>query len=232
MALAFGHYSDGQFASGTLTWSHDCTGDDILVVMTENFSGAYGITGVTFNGAALTAIATNITSTNNSNPLSAWVLIAPASGSHSIVVSQSGSSTILGQGASYSGSNATQFGTTVLGTEVTVTSNVGSFGITTAFANSWVVMFLHECSAQNISNGSNTTKRGAVAGFGYFAIADSGLIASAGAQTLNVADAQANSFMAGILVEVKVAGGAATFGHECFQPLSQPTNHFRPTVVM
>lgn len=27
-------------------------------------------------------------------------------------------------------------------------------------------------------------------------------------------------------------GGAATFGHECFQQNSQPTNHYRPTVVM
>lgn len=212
MALAFGHYSDGQFAAGNLTWAHTCTGDDILLVYTENFAGAYAVTGVTYNGVAMTAVATNVTTAHNANPLSLWVLIAPASGSNNIVVANGVGATILGQAASYSGSNATQFGATVLNADVSVGSNVAPFPITTTNANSWVVMFLHESSAQTISSGSNTTKRGAVAGFPYFAISDSGLIAVAGAQTLNVADSQATGSMAGLLVEVKVAGGGTTTG--------------------
>lgn len=208
MAIAYNsHWSDGSFATGNLTFTHNAGSDDILFVYTENFAGAYAITGVTYNSVAMTSIATNVTTAHNANPLSLWYLIAPTSGSNSVVVSNGGTATILGQSISYSGANVTQFGATVLNADVSVAGNVAAFPITTTTANSWVILFLHESAAQTISSGSNTTFRGANAGFPYFAISDSGILASSGAQTLNVADSNATSSMAGLLVEMLVAGG-------------------------
>jgi hypothetical protein len=205
MALAFGHFTDGQFASGTLTFAHTATGDDILFVFTYNFSGAYGITGVTYAGAAMTALATNVTSTHVANPLSVWYKLSPASGSNNVVISQSASATILGEAVSYSGSSGTQFGTTVLGVEVA--SGSGSFNesITTTGANSWVVMFL-ATGGGTPTSGSNTTVRGTMSGQAYFGIADSGNLATSGAKTLNVGDAS-TEFIDCIMAEILVAGG-------------------------
>ncbi len=208
MAIAFGHFTDGSFAGGNLTFAHDATGDDLLFVYTYNFSGAYGVTGVTFNGVSMTALATNVTSVHLSNSMSAWYLVAPASGSHNVVITQSGGATIFGQGISYNGTSATQFGATVLGVETSSTAVTSPFfteAITTTTANSWVVMFI-ATTGGTVASGSNTTVRGTSSGFSFIGIADSGLLATSGAKSLVVNDANTD-FQDCIMAEILVAGG-------------------------
>ena len=205
MAIAFDHYTDGQFASGSLTFSHTCTSADLLFVQVYEFSGALTVTGVTYNSVSMTALATNVNSAHIANHMSVYYLVAPSSGAHNVVITQSGSNTILGQALSYSGTSASQFGATVLGVETTSPSGSFTEAITTTGANSWVVIFIGT-SGGTPTSGSNTTVRGAMAGQGYFAVADSGLLAAAGAKSLVVNDAS-NEFQNAIMAEMLVAGG-------------------------
>lgn len=86
--------SVGTFTSATSasssTFAHDATGADVLVVMATYQDGGVGrtISGITYNGVALTKIAA-------AGPLFAmraemWYLVGPASGSNNIVISYTG----------------------------------------------------------------------------------------------------------------------------------------------
>jgi hypothetical protein len=112
MAIAFDAQSNsgapGWGASATtLTWSHTCTGSNRILIV-----GAYGymasggliaITGVTYNGVALTKIAgINGTADALNQNTELWYLIAPATGANNIVITWASSVQFKsGSGMSY-----------------------------------------------------------------------------------------------------------------------------------
>lgn len=237
LAIGFtsGHYTDGQFAVSPLSFNLNTTGDSIAWAFYINFnSTSDSITGVTCGGAAMTKLASNYHGTLGAGQdMSAWYKLAPSQGaSTAIVATQTGSGNWLMQGIAYSGTDTAALGTTVLGNDTIPSSNHATEPITTANANSWVVVMTQEAAQSGtLFSGTNTTLRGSISGFAGCGIFDSGLLATAGAKNLDLGVTTSGHEIS-FLAEMKVAGGAATFGHECFQPLSQPTNHFRPTVVM
>lgn len=121
MAIAFDTATDGGItASGTsLTWSHTCTGSDLLlrVGVRGTLEATDRITGVTYNGVAMTLIAR----VQNAFPdrwISLWELVGPASGANDVVVSSSPADVIIGQSASYTGADAHDADNTATGSSV------------------------------------------------------------------------------------------------------------------
>lgn len=86
----------------SLTWTHKCTGlNRILFVAVFGHNASDTITGVTYNGVAMTLVR------KQQVPIDRWVylfaLIAPDEGTHDIVVTSNASVAIAGDSASYTG---------------------------------------------------------------------------------------------------------------------------------
>ena len=166
--------SVSSFASngaGPFTWSHTCSGSDrLLRVTTSHFDSSDTVTGVTYNGVALTAVPSG--STNNGQYyITAYYLIAPDTGTHDIVVTVSGSVFDFGAGAiSYTDAHQT----TPLGTAVTATGTSTTPSVTVSSAADELVddglVIIH---GGTLSVGAGQTQR-------WNAIASSGFIKYAG----------------------------------------------------
>lgn len=104
--------SQGYSATGPLTISHINAGN-FLFVGVSTYADTGIITGVTYNGVALTKIWDG--DYGDSKNTSGWILgegdggsdAAPATGTHDIVVTASASKRIFARGLSYSGVNTT-----------------------------------------------------------------------------------------------------------------------------
>ena len=166
--------SVSSFASngaGPFTWAHTCSGSDrLLRVTTSHFDSSDTVTGVTYNGVALTAVPSG--STNNGQYyITAYYLIAPDTGTHDIVVTVSGSVFDFGAGAiSYTDAHQT----TPLGTAVTATGTSTTPSVTVSSAADELVddglVIIH---GGTLSVGAGQTQR-------WNAIASSGFIKYAG----------------------------------------------------
>lgn len=102
----------------TLTWSHTNAGDFMRVGVSWRSDAGQTVSGITYNGVALTQIGT--AAVNGSTSAGHWRLIAPASGAHNVVVTLSADTAALMAGATtYSGVDQT----TPTGTSNTATGN-------------------------------------------------------------------------------------------------------------
>src|SRR5882724_8240704 len=105
MAISFDVAVNGSFASTTLTWSHTCSGTNRYLVVLIRAGSADTLTGVTYNGVAMTPLKKILVNTSGSVQDNFYVygLANPASGANNIVASASTAVTILGLSASYKG---------------------------------------------------------------------------------------------------------------------------------
>lgn len=79
-----------QAASAGYSWSHTCSGTQrALVVAVGMLAPGQTVTGITYNGVALTLV--NTESLGGVGRLEFWQLLAPATGAHTIAVTLSGS---------------------------------------------------------------------------------------------------------------------------------------------
>lgn len=211
MAIAFDAATDlGSTLSGdTLTTAHTCTGTDrILFVGTVGKAGTDTISGVTYNGVAMTKIATAQVATRRYSTL--WYLINPASGSNNVVISSSETNVIEGLAASYTG--AKQSGQPdAQNTNTAVSSSSIAVSVTSVADNCWHMMFVGNTSGGSTSSaGSGTTQR--VTGSTFFvgnAMLDSnGPKTPAGSYTLNNNQTDGTSELAAVAVSFAPAGGA------------------------
>ncbi len=160
MTIAFDAASGAGDGSNTTsrTVSHTCTGSDRALVLGVQ-SGATPpsdiITGATYNGVSMTLVAKLVT--NSSHPVYLFYLSNPASGTHDIVVSASGSQTILMAAASYTGVNQSgqpeAFNSLTAQTSASVT-----VAVTTVTDNAWTVLVAGD-SAGTVGAGTGSTKR-------------------------------------------------------------------------
>jgi len=145
MAIALDTTVDGGNASATtLGWSHTCTGSQLILFVTATVN-TQTVTGITYNGVAMTAVGNTNTGSNNSY---LYYLIAPATGVHTVTVSLSGSGPVSGASSSYTGvyqglidssSTNANSATSISQATTTVTDNCwlvsgGSTGASTATA--------------------------------------------------------------------------------------------------
>lgn len=149
---AVGHSSAPT--SNSLTFSHTCTGSNraLFVAVWTNVNNTDKITGVTYNGVAMTRVSTATVSTTRAY---LYALANPASGAHNIVISASDSlSDIYASSASYTGVNQT---TPYNADATNTTAGATSLGVavTTTIDQSWVlIMGGGAMTATSITNGT------------------------------------------------------------------------------
>lgn len=190
MAIAFDSTTTSSLWSSvtSITFAHTCTGSDrMLFVATANNTGA-NITGVTYNGVAMTQIST----INNSAPskMYFWYLIAPASGSNNVVVTASGTCSIIAKSVSYTGvKQSGQPDATVTNWPTTTTS--WSQSVTTVADNCWIVMSWMWKNGSTVTAGANTFIRSSIEVLlAWLFLADTNALQTpAWSKTLNVTSA-------------------------------------------
>jgi hypothetical protein len=160
--VAFDAATSAAPATGTTrTWSHTCGAgaDRLLLVHVEIASTNDWVTGVTYNGVAMTQIAHEGDFATMSTYL--YALVAPATGANNVVVTSSNSVAIAG--CSYSVANAKQMTTMdvmLLGNNSATTSRL--WGPTTTTVDRALVVLFVWNSAEVPVAGANVTNRSVV----------------------------------------------------------------------
>lgn len=96
-----------QAAQSTYSWSHTCTGSNrFLAVDVALLSAGQTVTGITYNGVALSLIGAKTTVTSFGR-VECWGLANPSSGSNTIAVTFSGSIASSSEAVSYTGVHQT-----------------------------------------------------------------------------------------------------------------------------
>lgn len=173
--------SGGSTTASSLTFSHTCTGANLRLVVDVLGDSADSITGVTYNGVAMTQVAKKQQASSGPFVYS-YTLVGPATGAHNVVISASGSITMAGFATSYK--NCSQGGIDTSGTSsgnFASNSDVGTT-ITVGAGANWMHMASANSGGVTPTAGSSTTQRQAIAGFGAW---DSNGALSAGSHTLN-----------------------------------------------
>lgn len=145
-------------AGTTLTFSHTCTGSNLVLVVGVGTSVAGGAipSGVTYNGVALTFIDNSANGNPNTNT-SLWYLVAPATGTHDVVVTTAVNAAMSAGATSLTGVDQTSpLGIT--GKE-NATNRYPSLVIATGTDNSWIVDVLSADGYVPTTTGTNQTAR-------------------------------------------------------------------------
>lgn len=144
MAIALDAVTSPQAVTGTiLTFSHTVSGSDrILFVFGHDRSNtSTSVTGITYNGVAMTQI--NGVRCPTDRFMTLWYLIAPDTGTNDVVVTSSESTNLRFAAASYTGAKQTgqpDGSDTSTGTSVSTIST----DITTVANGSWMIMFIKD----------------------------------------------------------------------------------------
>ncbi len=138
MSIAFDAATDGGVVNTatSLTFAHTCSGSNrMLFVSVVAGNTPNTITGVTYNGVAMTKIDSVINGTDRYVYL--WYLIAPGAGAFNVVVTSNANELIMATAASYTGvkqSAQPDAHTTNTGTSPVTTS------VTTVADNCWTIL--------------------------------------------------------------------------------------------
>ena len=155
MAIALDAVSNGTATTTSpLTWSHTCTGSDLILVVGVNIysAGTPNCSGVTYNGVSLTLIGSKRTYFSELGQISLWYLLNPVTGANTVSVSFTGTVANCDAGAvSYTGVAQSGQPDAVAGA-TTQTSANPSVTVTTVADNCWVVGLLGNTSGPSTAN--------------------------------------------------------------------------------
>ena len=150
--------SGGATAGSSVTYSAVVNTGDVIFVSVATYSSSVNnpISGVTYDGVALTQLTHNYTTAGPLTTEDIWELQNPISGTHNVVVSSSVSTNIYTKAVTYSGADTTNLASNYTtnvtsGTAETVTLT----GMTTS---SWAI-----CAVTNNQSGSHTGLTGWIA---------------------------------------------------------------------
>lgn len=208
MAIAYDTSTQANTgAASSLTFSHTCTGSDRVLVLDVYWSSSRTVSSIQYAGVAMTAAVTQL-DTGGGERHGMYYLIAPATGANNVVITLSGSASIVGIASSYTGADQT----TVIGatrTELGLeTGTTYAEALTTLTDDSWVVWGTRDYAGRTITAGANTALRQRESTqFGMILADSNAAVNPAGSRTLNLnANLSANWF-SDILVEIKPAAG-------------------------
>lgn len=205
--IAFDAASQGTSSGTSTTFAHTCSGSDRLLFVEAYSTTGDDVTGITYNGVAMTQI-NKVSKSGSSEKLYLYYLAAPATGSNNVVVSRSGSGGFLhGAASSYTGAKQTgipdsQTTTAPVGTGTSLTATT-----TTVANNCWLVAAF-VCDNGGITAGSGTSVRGGDTSFDV--IADSnGAKTPAGSHSL-IVNCNSGSNRAAVIASFEPAAEVAT----------------------
>lgn len=213
MAVAYSTSTNGGYSgSGTTrTFSHTTSGSDnyTLVGSWTRSSGANAVTGITYNGVAMTALGTEVTPASNSGTeyIRFWGLaVGTGVGAANVVISCPTGMESIAFAVSYTGASQTgQPDATSNQSQTTQTNTVCT--VTTVADNSYAVVLARNAGGAGTA-GTNATFRVnglSSAGTGCF---DRGTLSPAGSYSLTVNHASNPSGYQ--MVSIKPPGGAST----------------------
>lgn len=184
MALAndntLNHYNSGSVTTDTFSYTTGAISNGIMVVFVyTNGTGGDIVTGVTYNGVALTK-QNAITINGATQFISAWELVNPATGANNIVVNTSAATDIGTWVSTYSGAKQTSQPDSI--NTGSASGNV-TLSTTVVAANSWLVSATRNSSVGVAGAGTGTTIRGTTTSV-PFAGGDSNGTVSTGSQSM------------------------------------------------
>lgn len=152
MAIAFDASSQGNAIAPTTTVSHTCSGANRILWSAVFTTGNDTITGVTYNGVSMTQAVKR--STASVQYVYLYYLIAPATGTHNVVASDSGSNNVTVTNMSFTG--AKQTGVPDATGFNTGSATVAPVSVTTV-ANNCFAVISGRFNTGTVSAGANTT---------------------------------------------------------------------------
>lgn len=207
MAIAFDAASSGTITAGNLTatFAHTVTGSNTIghvgVVQQNDATGAR-VTGVTWNGVAMTKIRTYVNTTNDAHYM--WELVNPTTGN--IVVTRTGT-TNTGWCCSTSHTGAKQTSQPdATDDDVSVTTTLATT-VTTVADNCWTVLIVFDSDGGTITASTNSTQRVAVTNFVKM-FDNNANITPAGSYTMTVTKGAGTSPFAGVIASIAPAVSA------------------------
>lgn len=152
MAIAYDTFTSGNYRGAGLspnTYSHTCTGSD-RILFVQTYSGGSNVTGVTYNGVAMTQLVSV-----GGDKYKIWYLLGPATGSNTVSITYT-SNDCGSCSASYTGVDQGQ--TPQGGSDVTAPASAHQLSFTTSVDGCWSAGW---CGLQrHPSAGTDTTERG------------------------------------------------------------------------
>lgn len=197
MAVIAFDAASSSYGIGGASYNHTVTGSDtVLVVSVVRFT-TQTLSGVAFNGDALTQVGTELALATGTHWMSLWIKINPTTGTHPIAITGSGALNWAAAGASYTGCSGTQPDASVSAKDDasgTTFTNV----VTSTVDNCWHVSGftggLISAGASTVERADTTSNDGNHVGF----YDGNAAITPAGSNTLNFATSP--------------SGGRASFG--------------------
>lgn len=157
MAIAFDAAASATTTAVTsLTYSHTCTGTSLILIVAAFCNQSNTITGVTYNGNAMTNVNTSINSTDR---IGLYYTLGPATGAHNVVISISGSSSGL-SGNSESFTGVKQSAQPDASTTAAQSATPKTTSLTVVAANSWCVVAGRDSGSGGTTASTNCTDRG------------------------------------------------------------------------
>ena len=157
MAIAHDAASGPAFAvaASSVTLAHTCSGDDRILVVGGFANNTAGDLTATYNGVAMTEIASR---NDSGSRITTFYLVAPATGANNIVLSWSGSAAVLRvSGSSYTGAaQSSQPDSSATGADATSPFQIST---TTIADNCWVVGYLRDTGGNAMTVEAGTTNR-------------------------------------------------------------------------
>lgn len=150
MALAVDATANGTNSGATITFSHTCTGLQLVLICCVIIDSSSGnVSKITYNGATFTKAVSELSGTNNKRT-EIWYLINPSTGANNVIVTLTGSPSNLAYAGSVSFTGASQADNVI---NRTISKNVtgganGSLTLNTTCNNAVLVNAL---TADNVS---------------------------------------------------------------------------------
>lgn len=157
MSIAIDATSGGTSTGATsTTYSHTCTGNNRVLLVSVG-SGDNTVTGVTYNGVAMSLLGSRATGAGSS-VVYLYGLIAPSTGANNVVISRSGSLGVL-NGASSSYTSVAQTGLPDAESDNQANTNSLATSLNTIADNCWTVLAGYASGGGNIAAGTGSTSR-------------------------------------------------------------------------
>lgn len=150
--ISFDASASGSTSSTSLTYSHTCSGNRRFLFVLASAQNAGSITGVTYNGVAMTFL----NSLRSGTYGEVYYLINPASGTHNVVISANTSTAIKGLSSSYNGTDVAPEATA---TNTANTSGTLTTNITTLTSGAYLVGFSMFDGSPTMQAGTGATER-------------------------------------------------------------------------
>lgn len=169
--------------NGPRSFSYTVSGSNPILFVALEIDSSQTVTGVTYNGVSMTQTDSIVPRSTITDYL--FMLQAPATGTHNVTVSYTGSPNLRGCAVSYDG--AAQTGQPDNHKTDSQTNDPTTVSLTTNANDSWMVMFSEDANADGLSITAGGTLRQGDGGSNTFAFFDSnGAIAPAGSHSMTI----------------------------------------------